>query len=371
MASVLDAYVSTLSPLQLTTISNFLQNKGLLVNANLTTALNNYNSLSLISTNNSMVTLAKAGTGGISTANKNAIANIASPTCAALGNDIPQAYLTLGTFANVTYPYPGLSGIIQTKANLYLGSPTGAATNYDYGRFAQIFQACEAYAALANQVIISACNADSYLCDTFTNNDNMVTGDITKVNLATGTFGQDLKNLGQLIDLENLGDLGSPLALMQRIISVVGTIPVISLTFIAAGVPADVVVNLDDPNVSVTDSAQKAMYLAMTQVTGDSLAQILKVLGVTTTGITTMADLLNPVKLFPNSFQSLTMPTKNGPRGIYTNSQGDVNTTLIQYLPNYMLSSTVANQPTTQPYEGTAPLPYADGLLPPGYPNSP
>lgn len=355
MASVYDAYPSTLSPIQLTACSNLLQNKGLRVAPALTTALAAYTGTGLISAYNAMQTAAVAGTGGISTANKNALANIASPVCAALANGIPQYYLTLGTFANVTYPV-GLSGIIGYKANLYLGSPTGVSTNYDYSRFAQIFQACDAYASVANQVIISACNSDDYLCDTFSNNDNMVTGDITKINLATDAFGQDLANLGQLIDLTNLGDLGSPLTLVRRLIDIVGTIPVIAITFVAAGVPAEVVVNLDDPNISVTDSAQKAMYDAMTQITGDPLTQILQILGVTTVGITTMADLLNPVKIFPNSFQSLTVPTANGPRGIYKNNTGSVNTNIIQYLPPYMINSTVANQPSAKPYTGTLPI---------------
>lgn len=348
MASIYDAYASTLSPIQLTTISNMMQNKGLRIAPALTTAVSSYTSKSLISTYLTMQTQANAGTGGISAANKNALANIASPYCAALADGIPQVYVTLGTFSNVTYP-AGLTGIINTKANLYLGSPTGVATNYDYSRFCQIFQACEAYAALANQVIISACNADSYLCDTFTNNDNMVTGDVTKVSLATTALGTDLANLGQLIDLSNLGDLGSPLALVRRMIAVVGTIPVVSLTFIAAGVPSDVVVNLDNPGYTVSDSAQKLMYQAMTQITGDTLSQVLKVLSVTTPGITTMADLLNPAKLFPTSFQTLTVPTANGPRAIYTNSSGSVNTNIIQSLPAYILNSTVANASTTTP----------------------
>ena len=45
--------------------------------------------------------------------------------------------------------------------------------------------------------------------------------------------------------------------------------------------------------ISVVDSVQKLMYEAMLRVTGDDLSQILRVLGVTTTGIATMADLLN------------------------------------------------------------------------------
>jgi hypothetical protein len=54
-----------------------------------------------------------------------------------------------------------------------------------------------------------------------------------------------------------------------------------------------------------------------------------------------MADLLNPVKLFPNSYQSLTAPTANGPRAIYVNAAGSVNTALIQQLPAYVISSLV------------------------------
>jgi hypothetical protein len=83
------------------------------------------------------------------------------------------------------------------------------------------------------------------------------------------------------------------------------------------------------------------MYRAMTQITGSDLEQILTVLSVTTVGINTMADLLNPLKLFPNSFQSLTAPTAYGPRAIYVDQVGSVNSTLVQELPPYVISSLV------------------------------
>jgi hypothetical protein len=354
MGSIYDNYISTLTPLQLTVTEGMLKNTALRVSPNLTSAVSSFTSLGLISSYLSMQTAALAGTGGCTAGQAATLGNIASPTCAALADGIPQYYINLGTFSNVSYP-PGLTGIITKKAYLYIGSPTGTSSGIDLSRFAQIFSACDAYAGLANQIIISSCNSDDYLCDTFSNNDNMVTGDITKVNQATGAFGADLKKLGKLIDLNNLGDLGSPLALMQRIIAITGAIPTVALTFVATGVPQEVVVNLDNPAVSVTDASQKAMYTAMTQITGDALTQILQILEVTTTGINTMADLLNPVKLFPTSFQSLTVTTKNGLRGIYTNSSGSVNTTLIQSLPTYVINSTVANQPSTLPYTGTLP----------------
>jgi hypothetical protein len=40
-----------------------------------------------------------------------------------------------------------------------------------------------------------------------------------------------------------------------------------------------------------------------------------------------MADLLNPVKLYPTSFSSLTLPTPNGPVLIY-NTDGSVNSAI-------------------------------------------
>lgn len=341
MAAILGSTVSTLTPLQLTAGQSLLQNKGLRVNPTLPANITAYTSVPTISTYLTLLTAVNAGTGGLSASVKGNIANIASNTCAALSDSQPRYYLNLGTFAGVTYPFPGLTGIVQTKANLYLGSPTGYANNYDLSRFCQIFSACTSYQQLANQFILSSCNADNYLCDTYTNTDNSITGDISKITTNTVAFGNDLKKLGNLWDMNNLDNLGSPLALARRIVGVVGAVPVITLTFIAAGVPDSVVVNLDNPSASVDDSAQKAMYNAMTQITGNNLSQILQILGVTTPGITTMADLLNPYKLFPNSFQTLTAPTTTGPTKIYTNSTGSVNTTLVQKLPPYVLSSTV------------------------------
>jgi translation elongation factor EF-Tu-like GTPase len=57
------------------------------------------------------------------------------------------------------------------------------------------------------------------------------------------------------------------------------------------------------------DVLQKAAYPALVNVTGDCLTEVLEILDCTTPNIVTMADLLNPVKLYPTSFSSLTLPT--------------------------------------------------------------
>jgi hypothetical protein len=120
---------------------------------------------------------------------------------------------------------------------------------------------------------------------------------------------------------------------------VAGTIPVLAVYLLAEGIPQEIVLNLGSATTSVTDSIQRLMYQAMTNVINQDLAQVLKVLKVTTGGINTMADLLNPVKIFPNSYQSLTVTTANGPRAIYLNNAGTVNSTLANELPAYVVST--------------------------------
>jgi hypothetical protein len=115
----------------------------------------------------------------------------------------------------------------------------------------------------------------------------------------------------------------------------------VSVVFVAAGIPTETVLNFTNPTASVSDSIQRLMYVAMTQITGTGLQQILQVMGVTTTGINNMADLLNPIKLFPNSFQSLTVPTASGSRAIYVDASGAVNTSLESQLPAYVMNSLV------------------------------
>ena len=223
----------------------------------------------------------------------------------------------------------------DSGANVSTGVPNTS-------KFCQIIAIVDSYAYQTNVFINSAYNAQNYLNNTFTNMDNTITGDVTQVNLATTAFAQDLAALGSSIDLANLNNLGSPLALLQQIYKVTNSgIPVVSVALNAAGVPVDIILNLTDPKLSVTDSIQKLIYTAMTQITGSDLIQVLHVLNVTTPNINTLADLLNPVKQFPNSFQSLTVPTIKGSTPIYIDSAGSVNTQLTGLLPPYVVSSLI------------------------------
>jgi anti-anti-sigma regulatory factor len=128
-----------------------------------------------------------------------------------------------------------------------------------------------------------------------------------------------------------------------QLVTLTNITPEVRAAFIQIGLNDDAISQLTDPNVNVIDDYQHLAYLGMKNITGTSLEQILAVFGVTTPYIMTMADLLNPVKIFPKSYNSLTVRTYNQDttsvlRAIYDNNQGTVNSKLLLYLPKFVLT---------------------------------
>jgi hypothetical protein len=254
--------------------------------------------------------------------------NIVANTFPALTNAIPIAYQ--GELGNGT-----MTSAISFQSNRIMGSG-------DLGKFAQVFAAAQAFVNQTNQLIITTVNANSAPNTTaYTNQDNLITGGLSGISLAFPAFGTDLSRLGNLLNLNNLNNLGSPIALLQQIADLSNPTPGLQTALLNSGIPEDIVNDLS--NAVWTDQQQKLAYQAMTQITGTELTQILRLLKVTTPGIGVMSDLLNPVKLFPLSFNTLTAPTTNGLRAIYLNQTGQINTLLENTLPASVLAPLQGN----------------------------
>jgi hypothetical protein len=309
-----------LTALQLNAAAGLLQNQGIAINANLVTAISDYEDTTLLTP-----FLDTVSSSNITANVRNSLKTLAANTCAALSNSVPVEYTALGN---------QLTTVVNAQA-------VRDICGNNVSNIAQAVNQALGYTSQTTTFVNSAVNSQTYLGNTFTNVNNMITGGVTTVNLATQAFGADLQAQGRLINLADLNNFGSPLALVRQVFAIAGAVPVLSVAFVEAGIDQQVVINLSNPTITVIDSAQRLMYQAMTQITGTDLAQILTVLEVTTAGINTMADLLNPLKLFPNSFLSMTAPTAQGLRAIYVNAQGTVNTDLIQQLPPYVISSLV------------------------------
>lgn len=333
-----------LTPLELTAGQSLLQNTGLAVNADLTSAVSDFGNLDLISTFHNTIT---TGNAVLSSSVMTTLKSLSANTCPALSDSIPSAYTNLSTVIAT----PGLTGVVTIKAAEYLG-------NGDLTKFVQAFNLLDAHARQVNLFLLSAINANTYLANTFTNMDNLITGDLTSINLATQAFGSDLAKLGSLINFSNLENFGSPIALLQQLRQSGKFTPALTTALLNQGVPSSIISNLNGQSTAVTTNPiQKAMYRAMQTILGDDLAEILKILGITlpanprpsivarvnnyTDGLNSMADLLNPVKIFPNSYQSLTVVTSVGTRPIYTvaNTLGTVNDSLKTLLPKYIITA--------------------------------
>jgi hypothetical protein len=320
--------IGTLSSVNLIAGAGILGNVGgvpIGANAGVSNSISSYTSVSVVSRFAALV-----ATGYVPL-------NIVSGTFPALTNSIPTAYQSnLGTAT--------LTSIVNTEISNLLG-------NGDIGKFEQVLSAAQAYVSQTNRLIKTTFNAtDANNVTGFTTQDNLSTGGLSGVSQAFAALGADLAQLGFLIDLNNLNNLGSPAALLRQIGDIASTTPALNTALLNAGLPADLV---DSPDTAeYTDQQQRLIYEAMTKITGTNLAQILRLLQVTTAGIETMADLLNPIKILPRSFNTLTAPTANGLRGIYINSAGAVNTKLETELPTSVLvpltGNPLQNLPPTQ-----------------------
>lgn len=349
---------SILTPLQITAAAALLNNQGLKpLPSALTTALAAFNATPLITAYQAVVAYYLAQTYK-TTSTLTALLSMGSTTCPALGNSIPAG--ALGDFANLVYPTAttgsvvmqelptspyGFSGLAEQTGNAYLG-------NGDVGRFAQGFLAAQGFISITNDYVNSAVNANTYLGPTFTNMDALVTADISTVNPDIENFGVDLEKQGQLVNLANLNLYGTPAGLIQQISARAGitdaAIPVLQQALINAGLSRADIRDLVQNNVrsllnpsglstNQFDRLQKIAWLAMTAVGSDELAQILSILEVTTPNITTLSDLLDPVKVFPLSYASLQTPSPDGSVPIF-NATGAVNSDVQPIVNSYLPS---------------------------------
>jgi hypothetical protein len=312
--------LGTLSSVNLIAGAGILGNIGgvaIGANAELTSNISSYTSVPVVS---QFASIASSGYISI-----NVVANIFP----ALTNAVPTAYQsTLGAGNTMT-------AVISTQSNDILG-------NGDLGRFEQIFNASSGYQQQANDFIKSTINSTNPNVVTgYTSQDNTITGGFSDVTQAFAAFSADVSQLGVLIDLNNLNNLGSPAALLEQVATLSNPTPGLTTALLSVGISQDAVDNIG--TTTFTPAEQKLIYQAMTTVTGTDLAQILKLLRVTTPGIVTMADLLNPYKTFPRSYITLTAPTTSGLRGIYVDTAGSVNSNLATSLPASVLAPLEGN----------------------------
>jgi hypothetical protein len=224
-----------------------------------------------------------------------------------------------------------------------------------YRDFVQQWQSAYGFIGYSNNAILAVDNSKDFLEGTYSNMNDLITADITNVSLATKAFGQDLIALGKAIDLSTIATYGLPSNLLKTLVKYNALTKNLSLAIISAGIPVDelgaIISNVTQPN----NDQERKLYAAYYITVGDTLAEVLVPLNCKTKGLSSLADLLNPAKMFPTSYKTLTVQlyntgTQNGAQNskiafpIY-NSSGTVNSDLT--------STQVLNQVGTQTPVGT------------------
>ena len=345
---------SILTPLQLTATAGLLQNQGLkTLPSALTTAIANFNATGLITDWLAAVAAYKASSFFTQSTFEDLL-QIGSTVCPALGNSIPES--PVGTYSNLIAEYiydptlvgqcvdpNGFSNLIEQTGNAYLG--VGSASI-----FAQGFMAVESYVATVNQYINTSVNSTTYLGPLFSSMDDLITNSVSSINSDLAAFGKDLAMQGNLWDLGKIELYGTPAGLLQSIAKQGklqgGTLESISRRLINVGFSATDIKDIVDDNRAglfnpngLSDNEfnklQQRAYQAIASISGTDLQEILAILDVTTPNITTLGDLFNPVKTFPNSYGTMTLPTVNGNQPIYVNGSvnGGITPTVAGTLP--------------------------------------
>jgi hypothetical protein len=321
------------SPLGVNVLSGLLQNTGIGINSTSasymgsSTSISTYTYGTIISNTvlNNLTNAIRQGwvrynAGDMSLSTYTNLLAIGSTTIPALGNSPPstysgsQSYNFAYTGQNASYGYYRLfawQGYNEYNYNSSLPS---------YINFLGSFQQAGSYISQSNQSIMTLQNSLEFLTGTYSNMNDLTTADITGVSLSTIDFGQDLINLGKALDLKTIATFGLPSNLLATIKNVNGLTASLRIALLASGLSVSDV-DRATSNSNVTANQQQMIYGAFLIIAGVDLDEILISLNCKTTGLDTLADLLNPSKMFPNSYLTLTVPVYNVGQTQSTNSK--------------------------------------------------
>jgi hypothetical protein len=311
-----------LSPLSINVMTSLLSGQGLAINSGTaqymgsSTGVAQYTKGSVISSTVldnlvSAIRLAYTQVGtNISQSVYDSLISIGASTVPALGNSKPTTYTPTYTGEATSY------GFLRT---LPLQAHTVFTYGNSYAAFVNSFMMAHGFAQQSNKTIASLINSKDYLSGVYSNMDDLITGDITGVSLATTYWGQDLIATGRAIDLTKIATFGNPHDLLVTLATGNSITKAVNIALVAAGLTTTEINQLVSGATVATVDQQRKIYSAFTIVMGNDLSEVVIPLNVqipvrtvpSGSGLDSLADLLNPRKLFPTSYVTLTVPRYN------------------------------------------------------------
>ena len=204
-----------------------------------------------------------------------------------------------------------------------------------YEDFLGSFNEAYSFIQYNNKTISTAQNAETFLEGSFSNMNDLITGDVTGVTLFTQGLAKDLQRLQKIFDFKRLDRFGFPSTLLQQLYDAGGLTKDLNLALGSAGLSEKEIKLLSTKNDHGTASQERKIYTAFLSIAGENLRICASSL---TTNrfflnnqlspafndeltIRTLADLLDPYYLFYNTRSTLTVPLYNTQVGLPTGSK--------------------------------------------------
>ena len=181
----------------------------------------------------------------------------------------------------------------------------------EYRDFLGSWMTSYSFVEYSNAAILASDNSKTFLEGTYSNMNDLMSADVAGVNLALPAFGQDFIALGKAIDLASIATFGLPSNLLMTLQRYNALTNSVSLALLATGMSTTEINEILGKVNPVTDAQERYIYSAFSIIVGQDLADVCIPLNCKTVGLDSLADLLNPMKLFPNSYISLTVPVYN------------------------------------------------------------
>lgn len=303
----------TYTPLKTNVLSSFLQNTGLNINPNAvsymgsSTAFPNYTMGTCVGgTVLRMVTYAiNVGYGKVGMASNTytQLTSIGSSSIPVLGNSKPPTYTNAYSGARIQWGWLRCFPLLAHQE-------FHPNESYQYSDFLSTFTTCHGKMVQLNEPINVLNKSLTYLDGVYSNMNDLVTSDITGVSLSTMFFGQDLIRSGRAIDLSSIDTFGNPDNLLRTLFKNRAITQSLNVALLSAGLTTNDISNIVN-GASATNEQQKFIYNAFCLIQNQDLVDVLIPLNCQTTGLFSLADLLDLKMLFPNSNTTITYPQYN------------------------------------------------------------
>lgn len=205
----------------------------------------------------------------------------------------------------------GFIATVARQAYYEFWSNYSTRRSNQYPEFLRSFQLYTGYQNSENKKVTSFDETKTFLKGNYSNINDLTTSDLAGVNLAFKQFGNDLIRLGKTLDLSQIHQFGLPSKFLLNLQNQNALTESLRLALLYSDLSTTDLTNILLPTYTPSIDQEKKIYNALTLISGQDLTNITITVNCTTPGLQTLADLINPMKMFPNSYGSLTIPEYN------------------------------------------------------------